>query len=137
MIWRYRSLVLCGVLLVCGGLNWTYVVLVKEGRGFDDLETIQALFLLGGGFGLSSWAWRKMRQLRLKRIERHIINLARNRSEIEVTDLVLSDEINIRADEASECFKRLVRNGVGSIGVSEIGNDVFRLSDKEKTIWLD
>ena len=54
MIWRYRSLVLCGVLLVCGGLNWTYVVLVKEGRGFDDLETIQALFLLGGGFGSSN-----------------------------------------------------------------------------------
>jgi hypothetical protein len=137
MIWRYRLLILFGGLLVCGGLNWTFVVLVKEGRGFDDLETIQALLLLGGGLGLSSWALRKIRQLRLQRIDRHIIHLARNQSEIEVTDIILSDEINIRADEAVECFKRLARNGVGSLGVSEVGNDVFRLSDKENTIWLD
>ena len=139
MIWRYRLLILFGALLLCVGLNWTFVVLVLESRGFNDLETIWALLLLGGGFSLSRWAWGKIRQLRLQRIERHIIHLARNQSEIEVADIVLSEEMNIRADEAGECLKRLDRNGVGSIGVSEVGNDVFRLSvdDKEKTIWLD
>ena len=137
MIWCYRLLILFGALLVCGGLNWTFVVLVKEGRGLDDLEAIYALLLLGGGIGLCSWAWRKLRQLCLQRIDRYVIHLARNQSEIEVTDIVLSDGMNIRADEASKCLKRLARNGVGSMGVSEVGNDVFRLSDKENTIWLD
>jgi len=139
MIWRYRLLILFGALLVCAGLNWAFVVLVKEGRGFHDLEAIWALFLLGGGFALCLWAWRKVRQLRLQRIDRHIIHLARNQSEKEVADIVSSEEMNIRADEASESLKRLARNGVGSIGVSEVGNDVFRLSvdDKEQTIWLD
>ncbi len=137
MIWRYSLLILFGGLLVCGALNWAFVVLVRESRGFDDLETIQALSLLGGGLSLSSWALRKIRQLRLQRIDRHIIHLARNQGEIEVTDIVLSDEINIRADEAIECLKRLARIGVGSLGVSEAGNDVFRLSDKGDTIWFD
>ena len=138
-MWRYRLLILFGALLACGGLNWTFVVLVKERRGFDELETICALLLFGCGFALSCWAWRRIRQLRLQRIDRHIIHLARNQSEIEISDIVSSEEMNIRAEEASEGFKRLVRNGIGSIGVSEVGNDVFRLSvdDKEKTIWLD
>ena len=138
-MWRYRLLILFGALLVCGGLNWTFAVLVKERRGFDDLETIWALLLLGGGFALSCWAWRRIRQLRLQRIDRHIIHLARNQSEIEISDIVSSEEMNIRAEEASEGFKRLARNGIGSLGVSEVGNDVFRLSvdGKEKTIWLD
>ena len=141
MILLHRLSALLGLIPLAIGLTWTFVVLREIfvlGRSGAGLELAQALALVGGSIALCLWARGKARRLRSLEIDRHILHLAGNQREVAVADLVTNDGIDLTPEEASACLQRLAKMGMGSLGVSETGSNVFRLSPgASETIWLD